>query len=130
MEKHISTFESFSSPAKRTAEDLGNREYWADFDYNDGLTADDWQNDPGYQALAEEMSTPLSQILAFDTESDEGTDELMSEIRRYREAPKTIESTHPYLETWEYYPESGIAIARGYNGAPDYIFTTPDYNQG
>jgi hypothetical protein len=117
--KYIKLFENFGEegiPATK----ISDREYWKDYDYEDGETADRWANDPGYQSLEKILGVPLEFIMAYNSESDD-VEEYKSEIERMRPSEKII-SNQEYLGAWKYYPESLIAVARGEGGAPDWFF--------
>ena len=133
--KHIKLFEAFSEMNTGIpASNLSKKEYWEKFDYDES-TANDWANDPGYQALEKHLGVPLDyiQVLCSETAVDREYDEIEKIVEEIEEflgegadvEGRSIKSNQEYVIGWEYYPELGIAVANGDGGAPDWYFITP-----
>jgi hypothetical protein len=120
--KHIKEFEFFQDEKDggTPASELSNRSYWAQFDDNDGETADDWANDPGFQDLEKNLGINLDYLLALNSEGDDV--EKFEDAIANSSPEKTVKSTQEYVTNWEYYPNLGIAVAYGNGGAPDWYF--------
>jgi hypothetical protein len=122
-QNHVKLFEDFFNNSELEgikASDLSSKEYWAEFDDNDGETATEWEDDPGYNILSDMLDSPLENIQALNSEEND-----LSELEEKIEGMtplKTIQSTQDYIGSWEYYPEVGVAVAYGNGGAPDYWF--------
>jgi len=121
--KHVKLFEEFDFPNSNQgtpASNLSDRNYWKEFDYMDGETADEWAGDPGYRALERNLGSSLDNIIALNSENDDVED---LEERIENSTPSSvIPSNQEYITSWEYYPELSIAVAFGNGGAPDWFF--------
>jgi len=129
--KHIKLFESFSLPkdveGRALASDLSKSEYWEPLDYNDGKTAEEWAQDPGYLALSKNLESPLDSILVFDSDHDdvEGLKDEVESLSK-NSYSESIKSNQEYIDIWNYYPEEGIAVARSTGGGADWYFVRDD----
>jgi hypothetical protein len=134
--KHVQLFENFDTdhffeflkeflkkgfPASK----LSSKSYWSKFDYDNGSTALQWQDDPGYQALPQKLETDFSSILVYN--SEETDVEKLEDFLENKTRDESIPSTQNWVSVWDYFPKFGIAVAYGGGGAPDWYFISPSY---
>lgn len=123
----VKVFEFFQEGEGGTpVSNLSSTSYWAEFDENDGKTADDWVNDPGFQNLEKNLGISPDYLLALNSEGDDV--EKFKDVIVNSLPEKTVKSTQEYVTNWEYYTDLGIAVAYGNGGAPDWFFVlkTPE----
>jgi|688.fasta_scaffold30669_16 hypothetical protein len=123
----VKVFEFFQEGEGGTpVSNLSSTSYWAEFDENDGKTADDWANDPGFQNLEKNLGISPDYLLALNSEGDDV--EKFKGVIANSLPEKTVKSTQEYVTSWEYYTDLGIAVACGNGGAPDWFFVlkTPE----